>query len=1739
MLYSYKSNGIVSRSISDYRDNILSDFSNFRVWEGDNEFTEGQYQTVRISDVNYGTVGGYGSQGIGSRNKGSGVGSDTQISSGGIHIVGEKGPAYISGSATCFAKSMPLTNIACFGTGANRYCIYSYESGNVSETVGQHGSSVINAGIGARRIDSFQFVFDVWQPISRFVGAAEASVKVYKPCIAEDYNELDYGSITANATVTNDYGKVDVIHHSGEVNYGNILDGYKTRFGFVKKIGEAQAKATNAWIGSGRLVSFGRQVSPAVWGWITDGKVRITGAADAAFTTSSAGGGLTPLGGSATIGITAVCVGDCHLRKFGGSAESLTWNPEEKQMLFSFIGGLTSEKHTESYRGSGRIKNLAKVEAEKGTFTYTGSGLFKLKPRKPVTYQLSELANLTLEVQSGRHQEHENFGDNTFGWNGTTQLGGVELKYLSYEYSHEKHTQVYTETAFVSYLELDYGNLVQSGSTNCVAVSGTISTNTTATTGCTQVAPSTTLAVAPGNTYTIPSLQTTPTSSEDYGLVSESNAGERDYGWILDTSDLRTPYGRGLRFTSQVDINVNHVFDWTSTGEGYGGKTIFKFVGDTVLPLDVSEVGSGNLFTLSSSTESRVFALDSTGLFRFVSLTHVSRARDFIGFGRIPVFTGAAECATWNPEERQMLFDVLGIGAQAYTRKYIGSGDFSTLSSATETVRWSAQHTTGLYRIGGDSHDTRARAFAGSGYLRKFSGFAESTTWNPEEKQMLFSFTGGITSEKHTEAYVGSGRIRNFATLEAEKGTFDYVGSGTINLRPRKPQTYELSELGQFTLDFYSLRNAYINLGDIYHYSGPTNIGAVQLKWLSLEQGHEKHTEAYNNSACEDGVTLDYGNLVNQNLINCVANSGTISTNTTATNGCIKVAPSTTLAIAPGSTYTIPNQLTTPTDSEDYGLVSEPNSGTGARDYGHILDSLGKVCPYGAFEIAGAAKTHYVENIITTGYSVTGKAGVTIFGAADTFWTPPYHGTGFSRFGGTLHQSFTPATAIGSGILFSMGGAGETTAVIFQGDGLFRISGDAVPLFSLLHPGSGTFRVTGIGGESITPATHVGSGSLKKFSGAAESTTWNPEERQLLFSFMGEHGVKFVANPPEEGTEIRIGDAAFPTFFIPKYPGYGVVRVTGEGDTDRTRAFYGSGSFKKFSGAAESLTFNPEERQMLFSFIGSGTERVTLNPPEEGTEIRLRGKVYTTATISPDLYGTISVTGIADTDRTRAFYGSGSLKKFSGAAESLTFNPEERQMLFSFTGSGTESVTLDPPDGDGRLFSFNGAGESRSISDDITAGLFRISGDSIDVRSRSFVGSGTFKKFSGAAESITWNPDERQMLFDILGVGEQSKSVSEIGSGSIKIRPKASDYRFTPNWNSKGGIRVLGNAGYRFAPVWIGSGTIPILQGAAESLTFNPEERQMLFSFTGTGEESRTSREISQGGTIRLDGTPRVRWVPNNVGSGTVRVSGDAKTHWVPHVIGSGGLWSWAGAAESRAIAIDSIPSLFRVYGEGHVSLTRPYIGSGSLRKLGGAAESLTFNPDERQMLFSFIGNGSFARTRTESGQGRIRISGEAGVRFSPVFIGSGTTEVSGEATVTRRRHFVGFGSLRKISGAAESLTWNPEEKQMLFNFLGESPQSKTSKILSQGGVLTVRGTSGDPLLTFAEQPRVEIDITGDSIDLRTHAYQGSGRISNVNNLDEAFVRQGYQGSGRIALSGIAFVQVVVWQPPNTQVWII
>ena len=121
--FSYKSGGRVSRYLSDYRDLTVGDLNVSYTLE---DWWEDTKQTQRIEEITYGTVGQYGSYGIGSQVKGSGASNDNQVATGGIFVVGDRGRHHLSGAATTFAKFMPLTNITCVGG----ICIYSYEAGN-------------------------------------------------------------------------------------------------------------------------------------------------------------------------------------------------------------------------------------------------------------------------------------------------------------------------------------------------------------------------------------------------------------------------------------------------------------------------------------------------------------------------------------------------------------------------------------------------------------------------------------------------------------------------------------------------------------------------------------------------------------------------------------------------------------------------------------------------------------------------------------------------------------------------------------------------------------------------------------------------------------------------------------------------------------------------------------------------------------------------------------------------------------------------------------------------------------------------------------------------------------------------------------------------------------------------------------------------------------------------------------------------------------------------------------------------------------------------------------------------------------------------------------------------------------------------------------------------------------------------------------------------------------------------
>ena len=231
---------------------------------------------------------------------------------------------------------------------------------------------------------------------------------------------------------------------------------------------------------------------------------------------------------------------------------------------------------------------------------------------------------------------------------------------------------------------------------------------------------------------------------------------------------------------------------------------------------------------------------------------------------------------------------------------------------------------------------------------------------------------------------------------------------------------------------------------------------------------------------------------------------------------------------------------------------------------------------------------------------------------------------------------------------------------------------------------------------------------------------------------------KFIANPPEEGTEIKLsGDATPQILTFAKQP-FGVISVFGDAATPRARDFIGSGSLRKLSGAAESITFNPDEKQMLFSFTGASTNKHTESYFGVDTPIRLRrGSLsdFQTYDFQPNWNssGTVRVFGEAIAVYSPVYFGSGTFRKFSGAAESLTVNPDERQMLFSFTGESTERTSATHV-GEGNLFAFSGGARESCICTYSTCRL-RLNGQ-VGIRYvPNNVGFGNIFNIGGSAES--------------------------------------------------------------------------------------------------------------------------------------------------------------------------------------------------------------------------------------------------------------------------------------------------------------------------------------------------------------------------------------------------------------------
>lgn len=854
----------------------------------------------------------------------------------------------------------------------------------------------------------------------------------------------------------------------------------------------------------------------------------------------------------------------------------------------------------------------------------------------------------------------------------------------------------------------------------------------------------------------------------------------------------------------------------------------------------------------------------------------------------------------------------------------------------------------------------------------------------------------------------------------------------------------------------------------------------------------------------------------------------------------------------------------------------------------------------------------------TPSYAGTGVIS-TLSGAAEAVTASPDDLIGLFDFVGTATEKAT-AVYTGSGSLFALSGAVEAVTAVEEKRNLIKVSGNAAerfipnfngsgsisvlsgaaesrtgspdPFFTLFDfTGRGTVKATvvesglarltlsgttepeiltfaeqpfgtatilGQGGERFVPH-YRGSGRIAALSGAAESFTANPLERQLLFSMGGIATEAFTAAPAVEGTEIKLSGSTSPEIRTFTEQPFGVIPVSGVADYIHVDVYGGFGTLFSGGFTSESVTFKiPPVREGDILFRGSAVEAVGFNPPEETAHLLLSGEVVIPLrTFAEQPTVRVAVSGVAIEKNTEVYVGTGAIFSNGFTSESVTRKLPDFTAHLNVTGLAEERATFREIFF-GSLFKFRGsAGRALLTFTEQPQTLSKISGVAATTRARDFIGDGNIATLSGAAEAATFNPLEKDLLFDVTGIAAERRTNAFVGTGQIKIYPEAADIRFTPNWNVEGVIPVSGTAVERVARDEVVQVNIGTFSGAAESVTFNPLEKDMLFSIGGRA-AYRTS--VSE---VKLADARIFAAEDNNgtttkihIGSGTATLSGAGRIVITLSYVGDIRIGTFSGAAESITVNPLEKDLLFSTAGIATLRSTRAYYGSGSLFALNGAAESRTVVPPA-EGLYDITGEAKIVITVSHIGDGNLfsfvtsdekvaydyvgeqvlfNLSGEAVERitnaesgFGSIFSFSGAAErvafvpslladvnIAGRAATPRSRVFTGSGDLYAFDSAAESRTITVENVA-IFDFLGQVKPAVTKVYTGD----TEIKTSGEASVAFARAPyagQTEVQLSGTAAESRTANPPEEG--TEIATTGEAKVLRSfvYEGSGQITV---------------------
>jgi len=486
------------------------------------------------------------------------------------------------------------------------------------------------------------------------------------------------------------------------------------------------------------------------------------------------------------------------------------------------------------------------------------------------------------------------------------------------------------------------------------------------------------------------------------------------------------------------------------------------------------------------------------------------------------------------------------------------------------------------------------------------------------------------------------------------------------------------------------------------------------------------------------------------------------------------------------------------------------------------------------------------------------------------------------RITGTVVPVIT-LSHIGSGTLSAITGSAEalvsnppedTPTVIINGaakyrllqnniqetPGTFIVRGEAGVLLSRGYDVSGLINIDSSASESITPAPHIGTGSLFTFVSTTEAIVVNPPEDTSLFKITGSADLQRTAFYPASG-KIEFGsDVAYAIFNI-GHIGSGKFDIEGSAAESFTPAPHvGTGSLFTFTSTTEAFVVNPSDQTTLFSFTGSAIERST-DSYVGNVKVNIEGSATTIFNLSHigsgSLFAIIGTTDsyTASPDDTRVLFkfsgnsaesetniqvGTGSLFTFTSTTEAFVVNPPDQTTLFSFTGSASESFTPAPHIGTGSLFTFTSTTEAFVVNPPDQTTLFSFTGSAVEKNTEVYLGTGSLFTFVSTTEATVVNPPDKVVLFKFTGrAAESVVPAPHIGSGSIFTFVSFTESTLVVPPTTKDNVfRFVGTATETAANSYRGRGSLFGITGSQDTVAINYAITKVLFTISGRAFEA-------------------------------------------------------------------------------------------------------------------------------------------------------------------------------------------------------------------------------------------------------------------------------------------------------------